>query len=80
MTFDSERIRRKIAYMRQQVSNIQNIITYNPQDIIEDSLKLNAIKYLLQTSIEAMIDIAYHIAAKKFNCPPSLPHSKLLLG
>jgi len=71
MTFDTERIRRKIAYIHQQVSSIKNIIaTYSRQDIIEDSLKLSAIKYLLQTSIEAMIDIAYHITAKKFNYPP----------
>jgi uncharacterized protein YutE (UPF0331/DUF86 family) len=71
MTFDTERIRRKIAYIHQQVSSIKNIIaTYSRRDIIEDSLKLSAIKYLLQTSIEAMIDIAYHITAKKFNYPP----------
>lgn len=71
MTLDTERVRRKIAYIRQQISTINNITkTYSRQDIIGDPLKLSALKYLLQTSIEAMIDIAYHITAKKFNYPP----------
>jgi len=71
MTLDTERVRRKIAYIRQQVSTINNITkTYSRQDIIGDPLKLSALKYLLQTSIEAMIDIAYHITAKNFNYPP----------
>jgi len=34
-------------------------------------LKLSGLKYLLQTSIEAMIDIAYHVAAKEFCYPPN---------
>jgi len=71
MTLDTERVRRKIAYIRQQVSTINNITkTYSRQDIIGDPLKLSALKYLLQTSIEAMIDIAYNITAKNFNYPP----------
>ncbi len=48
MTLDTERVRRKIAYIRQQVSTINNITkTYSRQDIIGDPLKLSALKYLL---------------------------------
>ncbi len=72
MTLDTDRLRRKIAYIRQQVNTINGIVkTYRRQKIIEDTLILSAIKYFLQTSIEAMIDIVYHVAAKKFNYPPS---------
>ena len=66
MTLDTDRLRRKIAYIRQQVNTINEIVkTYGWQKIIEDTLILSAIKYFFQMSIEAMIDIVYHVAAKK---------------
>ena len=39
-------------------------ILYNPWLI-------KGLKYSLQTSVEAMIDIAYHISAKQYNHAPS---------
>jgi len=72
MILDIERIERKIAYIREQINTITKIIkTCGEQDIFQDPLKLSGLKYLLQTSIEAMIDIAYHVAAKEFCYPPN---------
>lgn len=72
MTLDIERIERKIAYIREQINTINKITkTYGEQELFKDPLKLSGLKYLLQTSIEAMIDIAYHVAAKEFCYPPN---------
>jgi uncharacterized protein YutE (UPF0331/DUF86 family) len=72
MTIDSDRILQKIAYIREQVSAVEDLVkTSERQAILNDPWKLKGIKYSLQTAIEAMIDVAYHVIAKKYNYPPA---------
>lgn len=72
MAIDKERVLQKIAYIREQVSAIEELVkTSKRQELLNDPWKLRGVKYALQTAIEAVIDIAYHIAAKKYNYPPA---------
>lgn len=71
MTIDEERILRKIAYIRHEVGAIRELTrTFSREEILNDPWKTRGIRYSLQTAIEAMIDIAYHLAAKMYNYPP----------
>lgn len=38
--------------------------------ILSDAWLVKGLKYALQTAVEAMIDIAYHISAKKYDHAP----------
>ncbi|WP_338825110.1 hypothetical protein MHOCP_06720 [Moorella humiferrea] len=72
MAIDKERVLQKIAYIREQVSAIEELVkTSGRQEILNDPWKLRGVKYALQTAIEAVIDIAYHIVAKKYSYPPA---------
>ena len=72
MTFDEERILEKIAYIQGQVLAIRNLLNENnKEEVIANQWLIKGLKYSLQTSIEAMIDIAYHISAKHIKTAPS---------
>lgn len=65
MVVDVERILQKIAYIRAQVSAVEELVkTSERQAILSDPWKLKGVKYSLQTAIEALIDITYHVIAK----------------
>ncbi len=70
MTIDRERILDKIAYIRRQLTDIQ-ILTENKTEgkVLGDQWLVKGLKYSLQTSVEALIDIAYQ-SAKHFNHAP----------
>lgn len=71
MTLDEERIFEKIAYIQGQVSAIQSLLKENDkEEIITNQWLIRGLKYSLQTAIEAMIDIAYHITAKHIKAAP----------
>ncbi len=71
MTFDEERVFEKIAYIQRQVSAIQSLLNENgKEEIIANQWVIRGLKHSLQTSIEAMIDIAYHISAKHIKAAP----------
>lgn len=72
MVIDAQRIRTKLAYIQEQVAAIQSLTgTKTREEILADPWVVRGIKYALQTAIEAMIDIAYHVAAKQFNVAPT---------
>ena len=72
MTLDEERIFEKIAYIQGQVSAIQNLLHENSKEgIIANQWLIRGLKYSLQTSVEAMIDIAYHVSAKHIKVAPA---------
>lgn len=72
MAVDQLRISNKIAFIREQVTSIANLLAKNSKEsILSDPWLIKGIKYALQTSIEAMIDIAYHLSAHKFNHAPT---------
>ena len=71
LTVDVERVMSKIAYIKAQLSDIEKLInTKEKKHIIGDPWMIKGLKYSLQTSIEAMIDIIFHICAKHFNQAP----------
>lgn len=71
LTVDKERVMSKIAYIKAQMSDIENLLkNKEKRHILSDPWTIKGLKYSLQTSIEAMIDITFHICAKHFNQAP----------
>ncbi len=72
MVYDKERVYEKIAFIREQVSDIRSLIDGKPyEEIVSDQWIIKGLKYSLQTSVEAMIDIAYHLSAKHYKHAPA---------
>lgn len=71
MTIDRERILERIAYIRRQMLEIRTLVQDKTRsEVVEDRWLIKGLKYSLQTSVEALIDIAYHLSAKQFNHAP----------
>jgi len=71
MILDSERMFQKIAFIREQLKDIQTLTSRKTRsEILQDTFLVKGLKYSLQTAVEAMIDIAYHLAAKQYHCAP----------
>lgn len=71
MTVDQERVMQRIAFIREQVGDIKMLTSAKERsEILGDKIIIKGLKYSLQTAIEAMIDIAFHLAAKKYNYAP----------
>lgn len=71
MTIDTERVMQKIAFIREQLGDIRMLTSEKKRaEILNDKILVKGLKYSLQTAIEAMIDIAYHLAVKKYNFAP----------
>ncbi len=72
MAVDQLRIANKIAFIREQITGLRGLFAEKSgETILADPWLIKGIKYALQTSIEAMIDIAYHLSAHKFNHAPA---------
>ncbi len=71
MTVDIERVMQKIAFIREQMDDIRTLTSAKKRsEILNDKHLVKGLKYSLQTAIEAMIDIAFHITARKYNYAP----------
>jgi uncharacterized protein YutE (UPF0331/DUF86 family) len=71
MTVDTERVMQKIAFIKEQLGDIKSLTdAKEPTEILNDKILVKGLKYSLQTAIESMIDIAFHLAAKKYHCAP----------
>ena len=80
MRIDSDRVFQKIAFIKEQMDDINKLITSKGyQEIANDKLLIKGVKYSLQTAIEAIIDIAYHIAAKQYNQAPEDARNAFLI-
>lgn len=72
MAIDCNRISSKIAFIREQVTAIKTLLAEKSrEEILSEPWLVKGLKYSLQTAVEAMIDIAYHIAAKEYGHAPS---------
>lgn len=72
MAIDCDRISSKIAFIREQVTSIRTLLVgMSEEEILSNPWLIKGLKYALQTAIEAMIDIAYHISAKKYDHAPT---------
>jgi len=71
VTVDNERVMQKVAFIREQLGDIKMLTSAkNSSEILNDKILVKGLKYSLQTATEVMIDIAFHIAAKKYNYAP----------
>ncbi len=71
MTIDAERVMQRIAFIREQLGDIKMLTSAkSSSEILADKFLVKGLKYSLQTAVEAMIDIAFHIAAKKYHYAP----------
>ncbi len=72
MVFDKERVYEKIAFIREQIADIHSLIGEKSyEEIINDQWIIKGLKYSLQISVEALIDIAYHLSAKHYKHAPA---------
>lgn len=72
MVYDKERVYEKIAFIREQKADIHSLIgEKHYEEIINDQWIIKGLKYSLQTSVEALIDIAYHLSAKHYKHAPA---------
>lgn len=68
---DKEKITKKILFIIEQKKDIEKLLSEKgKEEILRDPWLVKGIKYSLQTAVEAMIDIIYHITAKHFNKAP----------
>ncbi len=68
MRVDKQRVFEKLGFIQKEITSIRELLTnYEKGEILENSWIVKGIKYSIQTSIECMVDIAYHISAKQFN-------------
>jgi len=71
MGVNRDRILSKISYIKEQMNGIRQLLAEKEdQYILDDPWLIKGLKYSLQTSVEAVIDISYHIAAKVYNHAP----------
>ncbi|HHY95188.1 MAG TPA: DUF86 domain-containing protein [Firmicutes bacterium] len=62
----------RITYIEEQSRAITSLLDTTPrEDILNNQWVLSGLKYALQTAVEAMIDIAYHLSAKVYRHPPA---------
>ncbi len=62
---DLARVAEKSTYIREQVAALRHLIgTKSREEILRDPWLIRGVKYCLQTAIEAVIDLAYHVCAK----------------
>lgn len=67
---DAQRMRQKLAYIRQEISDALSVVGDDDQAPLADNHLMRSVKYSLVTAIEAVIDIAYHLNAKKLKRAP----------
>lgn len=61
---DKEKIRSKIQTIEGNTAKLTELKKYSLENFLNDFRNVEAAKHLLQVNIEAMIDIANHIAAR----------------
>lgn len=72
---DVGRVRERAAYVRAQIRVLRALAgRTDAEAFARDALSAAAARYLLQTSIEALIDLAYHLSAKLAQHAPRDAH------
>ena len=64
MAFDQEVIQARIAIIEENLTKLEQIPQADFNEFVADFRNIEATKHLLQTAIEAMIDICSHCAAR----------------
>lgn len=72
MNIDHDRISSKIAFIREQAAAVKALLSdKSKEEILSDPWLVKGLKYALQTAVEAMVDIAYHISVKEYEHAPT---------
>lgn len=75
MGIDAERVRRRSAYVREQVRALRALRKrLTRQAFISDPYLPAAARYQFQTAIEGLIDLAFHLSAKLAQHAPQDAH------
>ncbi|WP_252249436.1 DUF86 domain-containing protein [Clostridium sp. VAP23] len=64
MEFDKNKIDQKLLFMDTCLNKLKKLREFDKRIFIDDFTKVDSAKYLLQVSIEAMLDIASHLIAR----------------
>ncbi|MGE5553481.1 MAG: type VII toxin-antitoxin system HepT family RNase toxin [Betaproteobacteria bacterium] len=71
MALDRERVIRRTSYIREQTTALRQLLTERGKEtILQDPWLISAVKYKLQTAIEACVDLTYHVCAKRLGQAP----------
>jgi uncharacterized protein YutE (UPF0331/DUF86 family) len=62
--FDKIKINQKILFMEGNLFKLNKLKALNKEEFINDFRNCDSAKYLLQVTIEAMLDIASHLIAR----------------
>ncbi|MCX7855405.1 MAG: DUF86 domain-containing protein [Anaerolineae bacterium] len=65
MEYDLLRIRERIQYIETCLARLEMLRSLSEEAFLGDFRNIEAAKHLLQTAIEAMMDIASHIVARR---------------
>lgn len=64
MEFDKNKIDQKLLFMDTCLNKLKKLRSFDKDEFIDDFTKVDSAKYLLQVSIEAMLDISSHLIAR----------------
>ena len=64
MEFDRNKIDEKLLFMSTCLNKLKKLQQLDKKTFIDDFTKVDSSKYLLQVSIEAMLDISSHLIAR----------------
>ena len=79
MGVDVGRVRQRASFVREQIAALTAIAVQTDVDTFAaDRVRASAARYLLQTAIEGLIDLAYHLSAKLAQRAPSNAHDAFL--
>ncbi len=65
MDYDQPRVRERIQYIETCLGRLESLRTLPSDEFLADFRNVESAKHLLQTAIEAMMDIASHILARR---------------
>ncbi|MBC7336328.1 MAG: DUF86 domain-containing protein [Clostridia bacterium] len=62
----------KVAFVREQVVAVSALLaSRRKEEILGDPWLVRGLKYALQTAVEAVIDVCYHVCARHYAYPPT---------
>jgi len=65
MEYDMTRVRERIQYIESSLARLETLRALPRETFLDDFRNVETAKHLLQTAIEAMMDIAGHIVARR---------------
>lgn len=64
LNIDYDKVKNKLLFIQENLKKLEELKNFSKEEFLKDFRNFDSAKYLLQTSIEAMLDIANHIIAR----------------